>query len=70
MNPKGWYLAKITSVSSGGTATVPYRKGKMLETFDFSKTNWFPAPGNGKWYLPSPPLQLPSQTLGAPRHTK
>jgi len=68
--PQGRYSAKITSVSSDGTATVLYRKGKMLETIDLSKTNWFPAPGNGKWYLPSPPLQLPSQTLGTPRFTK
>ena len=52
---QGWYLVKVTSVSSDGTATVLYRKGKMLEMMNFPKTNWFSATGNGKWYLPSPP---------------
>ena len=56
--PQGWYLAKVTSVSADGTATVLYRKGRMLESINLSKTNWFPAPGNGKWYLPSPPLTV------------
>ena len=37
-----------------GTATELCRKGRMSETINLSKTNWFPAPGNGKWYLPSP----------------
>ena len=54
--PQGCYLAKITWLSSGGTATVLYRNGKMLETINLSKTNWFPAPENGKWYLPSSPF--------------
>ena len=53
--PQGWYLAKVISVSSVGTATVLYRKGKMLETLNLFETNWFPAPGNGKWYFSSPP---------------
>ena len=56
-NPKckaGIRLAKVISVSSDGTATVLYRKGKALETFNVFETNWFSAPGNGKWYLSNP----------------
>ena len=56
--PQGWYLAKITSVESDGTATVLYRKGKTLETFNLSEVNWFSAPGNGKWYLSRLPSTL------------
>ena len=67
--PQGWYLAKVISVSSDGTATVLYRKGKMLEKLNLFQTNWFPAPGNGKWYYSSPPLQLP-RIPNIPRRTK
>ena len=65
--PQGWYLAKVTSVSADGTATVLYRKGRMLESINHSKTNWFPAPGNGKWYLPSPP---PTATITNTKQSK
>ena len=65
--PQGWYLAKVTSVSADGTATVLYRKGRMLELINLSKTNWFPAPRNGKWYLPSPP---PTATITNTKQSK
>ena len=39
--PQGWYLAKVISLSSDGTVTVLYRKGKTLETFNLFEINWF-----------------------------
>ena len=65
--PQGWYLAKVISVSSDGTATVLYRKGKTLETFNLFEINWFPAPGNGKWYLSNPPSTV---TTTSTKHSK
>ena len=50
--PNGWYLSKVTSISPDGSATLYYRKGKSYENINLIDTEWAPAPGNGKWFLP------------------
>jgi len=48
----GSYLSKVTSISPDGSATLYYSKGKSYENINLNDTEWAPAPGNGKWYLP------------------
>ena len=46
------WLSKVTSISPVGSATLYYRKGKSYENINLNDTEWAPAPGNGKWFLP------------------
>jgi len=50
--PSGWYLSKVTSISPDGSAMLYNHKGKSYENINLNDTEWAPAPGNGKWYLP------------------
>ena len=69
----GWYLGKVLNIDDCGNATLKYRSGGCTEDVSLLSIQWYPAKGNGKWFLSpntTPPTSQPVATLSRPHKVK